>query len=209
MTSGWGGPLRPPPCSDAQVCIGWTPPETGTPAASAGPQGRGLPAPQAAPGAPEASGLPGQGQGQWAASMSRPGAQGTAPACGLQTNGRPRQHLQVQFTHPGLLEPEDRSYRKLAAEEGAHAFLMGIPKAPLPASTSAMLFWPRNLLVLGPLGLPASLSRRARSRGGGAKAGWPGPPRALPLVRARQHHQNPRTLGSRELTPMCTKENSH
>lgn len=59
------------------------------------------------------------------------------------------QCLQVEFTDPGLLEPGGRTHRKLAAEEGAHDFLAGIPKAVLSptASTSAMLFWPQHLPV--------------------------------------------------------------
>lgn len=46
-------------------------PETGHPTAPAGPQGRGVPAPPAVPGASAASGLPGHGQGRVCGGLSR------------------------------------------------------------------------------------------------------------------------------------------
>lgn len=79
------------------------PPETGLAAASLGPQGRGLPAPQAVPGAPGPHGFPGQGQGKGAASCfsgprcsvasstGRPeGAGGQALVHVVHVDGRPR-----------------------------------------------------------------------------------------------------------------------
>ncbi|XP_049488492.1 NADPH oxidase activator 1 isoform X2 [Panthera uncia] len=66
------------------------------------------------------------------ASSSQQAGEGPA-APKLQTYGSflgQKQCLQVEFTDPGLLEPGHRGHQKLAAEEGAHAFLTGIPEAP-------------------------------------------------------------------------------
>ncbi|XP_042820577.1 NADPH oxidase activator 1 isoform X2 [Panthera tigris] len=66
------------------------------------------------------------------ASSSQQAGEGPA-APKLQTYGSflgRKQCLQVEFTDPGLLEPGHRGHQKLAAEDGAHAFLTGIPEAP-------------------------------------------------------------------------------
>lgn len=128
------------------------------------------------------------------ASSSQQAGEGPA-APKLQTYGSflgQKQCLQVEFTDPGLLEPGHRGHQKLAAEDGAHAFLTGIPEAPPRLPPLQPCF--SGLRIS--LALSACISAPDSEISGRPEVGWPGPLHAYPLVRAGQHHQNHRTLGN-------------